>query len=237
MSHNGAHHSNRALAAMLARAIQAHERLPEFPSTIELGDAYALQHMVTSLCTPGSTDGIKAGVTADRLQKHLGLKHALLGSLYGKSRLPAKSVLPYIEGRMLECELAVTVDGYGNPKAVAPAVEIVYLRFSRQDDFSASNLVSCNLGADTYIVGDSVPWSRRYGAASVTLTRDGEVLNRAPMNDALGGSEESIRWIWQESIHRGFAPVANSLLLTGACESIAPHCLTGRTSNTEDYLV
>ena len=123
---------------------------------------------------------------------------------------------------MLECELAVVVDSFGNPDALAPAIEVVYVRFNRPEDMNAANLVLCNLGADAYIVGDFLPWAPPYDNVSVTLKRGAEVLNQASMTDALGGPEIAVPWIWQESIRRGFTPVADSLILTGACGNVVP---------------
>lgn len=214
--------SESDLAAALAQSIETHAPLPEVPRRFTLDDAYAIQHRVTALRCPHGAGGIKAGVTAERLQRLLGIDHALLGSLYGDARLAPGAVIAPLEGRLVECELAVVVDGAGEPTAVAPAIEIASVRLARPEDLSAASLVLCNVGADAYIVGDLLPWSPPYDGASVTLMRDGEVLDTAPLSDALGGPERATPWIWDEAIRRGFAADGETLLLTGACGKPVP---------------
>ena len=98
------------LVSGMACAIRAHEPLPEVNEQLELGEAYHLQHKVTALRTGDIPGGIKLGVTNPAAQSFFGLDHALLGSLYGDSRLESGATIPFLEGRGLETEFAVLVD-------------------------------------------------------------------------------------------------------------------------------
>lgn len=207
-------------ADALATAIASHAPLPAFARELTLDDAYRLQHEVTRARTGGATGGIKAGVTAPPMQSFLGIDHALIASLYADSRYENRCRIPYVEGRRLECELAIVVDGQGRPAAIAPAIEIVLVQFSRPADFSAANLLACNLGADAYIVGDPIPWDPSFNEAKVVLSRGGEVLNQAEMSDALGGPESASAWMWNEARRCGFECSEGTLLLGGACGTV-----------------
>lgn len=210
------------LQGEIAEAIRTHSPIPEISATFDLGEAYRIQHEITSLRSPEGTDGIKAGVTAKAAQGYFGIDHALIASLYASSQHDAALNLPYLPGRKLECELAVIVDEHGTPKAIAPAIEIVLVQFARAEDMSASNLVVTNLGADKFIVGDFLDWAPSYEDASALLTLNGETVNTAVMSDAIGGPEKSVPWIWNEALSRGFETRGDTLLLTGACGTVVP---------------
>jgi 2-keto-4-pentenoate hydratase len=210
------------LISGIARAIASRTQLPSIDIELTLSEAYALQHELTKQLCPGGRGGIKAGVTAPGAQKHFGVDHGLIGSLYGDSRLGDGCRLPFTKGRMLECELAVLIDSDGTPKAIAPAIEVVLVQFARPEDMTAANLVLSNLGADGYIVGQFQAWSPPYSEVSVALRRNDEIINQAAMAESLGGPEKSVPWICQEARSRRFAISADTLLLTGACGKVLP---------------
>jgi 2-keto-4-pentenoate hydratase len=211
-----------ALTAGIAEAIGERTPLPFIEAALTLDEAYQLQHQVTKRRCSEDGGGIKAGVTSQSAQKHFGIDRALIGSLYGDSRLGDRCRLPFVERRMLECELAVLVDSDGNPKQIAPAIEVVLVQFSRPDDMTAENLVLSNLGADSYIVGELQPWSPPYDEVTAELMLNGEMINRAPVTDSLGGPEKSTAWICREAQARGFAINSDTLLMTGACGRVVP---------------
>ena len=206
----------------LSAAITRHAPLPAFETELSLEASYRLQHEVTRVRTQGAVGGIKAGVTAPPMQSFFKLDHALIGSLYADSRYGSGCRLPYVEGRNLECEVAIVVDGEGCPKAVAPAIEIVFVRFGRPTDMSAANLVACNLGADAFIVGDFVPWDPAFNDARVELSRADESLNEAAMREALGGPGRAATWMWEEAKLRGFECADGTLFMGGACGAVVP---------------
>lgn len=209
-------------ARQLATAIKAHEPLPKFEETLTLQAAYELQHKVTELLAPGGNGGIKAGVTAAPVQAYFNLDHALIASLYPVNRTESGCALPYIEGRGIECEVAIKLDANGRPKAIAPAIEIVFVKFSDQSDLTAANLVASNLGADAYILGEFRPWSDTFAGLKAELKRGIETVSQADMNDAIGGPETATAWIVGEAKKRGFVCGDDTLLMTGACGPLIP---------------
>ena len=220
------------LADLLASAIATYAPLPEFNLQLSLEEAYALQHRVAALRSPEVTGGIKIGVTTQAAQTHFGLDHALLGTLYADGRLDSGAELEYLKGRSLESEFAVIIDAEGKPKAIAPAIEVVYVNFARPDDMTAPNLTASNLGADLFLVGEFMPWDSPHTDASVTLSCNAEVVNQASMNDALGGPTAAISWLTEEIDRRGFRLSGDTLIMMGACGSVIP---ARRGSYQADY--
>lgn len=212
----------KELIPRIATAIAAHEALPEIDIQLNLSEAYALQHQVVAQRSPEGVGGIKVGVTTQAAQQFFGLEHALLGSLYAGARLASGAHLPYIEGRSLEIEYAVMVDAEGQPKAIAPAIEVVYVRFARKADMRAENLVLCNLGADLIIVGEFLPWDTAHPQVQAKMQRDSEDIGEADMNDALGGPAQALPWVLSEVAQRGHRLDADTLIMMGACGPVLP---------------
>ena len=177
---------------------------------------------MTSLVSPGRVGGVKLGVTNPQAQAFFGLNHALIASLYAGARLKVGDTIPAIEGRALETEFAVVVDQDGQPKAIAPAIEIVFVSFSRKSDMTAANLVLSNLGADLYLVGDLMPWDSPHSDVTATMTRDGETVNDTSMNEALGGPTAALPWIWAEMRARDYPVQEETLIMMGACGNVVP---------------
>jgi len=211
----------RTMPSRFAEAISSHAPLPKL-GNMTLEEAYVLQHEVTSIRSPAGTGGIKAGVTAPPAQKFLGLSHALIGSLYADARLASGCVLDHLPGRMIECELAILADRQGNPLAVAPAIEFVFLKFADPKDMTLGGLVASNLGAELFLVGDMVPWEEYHQNLSVELARDGTVVNRAQMNDSLGDPQTAAKWMRSEALAREFTLDETVLFLAGACGAVVP---------------
>ncbi|MGC6499116.1 MAG: hypothetical protein ACON4C_02900 [Henriciella sp.] len=210
-------------AKELASAILQNQPLPKFGNELRLEDAYALQHQVTSLIAPEGAGGIKAGATAAPVQSYFGIDHALIASLYPDSRHTSGDTLSFVEGRGIECEVAVLMDENGRPKAIAPAIEFVFVKFSEASDMSAANLVASNLGADAFLVGDFQRWKDgAFDELTAVLSRNGEEVSRADMNDAIGGPGPATEWMFGEAKARGFRVGADTLIMTGACGQAMP---------------
>ena len=210
------------LVSGFANAIKTHTPLPEITQTFDLTAAYALQHQVTALISTQGVGGVKLGVTNPQAQAFFGIDHALLGGLYGDGRLGSGAAIQQLEGRGLETEFAVLVDGDGQPMAIAPAIEIVFVSFSRKSDMTAPNLVVGNLGADLFLVGDFLPWDSLHSDVTATLSRNGEVVNEASMNEALGGPTAALPWVWEEMKIRGYPRQEDTLIMMGACGGVVP---------------
>jgi 2-keto-4-pentenoate hydratase len=137
------------LAKAMASAIAEQSQLPVFDRELDLPQAYRLQHEVSRFRANAEIGGIKAGVTNRKSQEYFQIDHALIGSLYADAKLPNNCKLPYVEGRLIECEAALLVNEEGAPVSIAPAIEFVLPKFARQSEMTASGLIACNLCAES----------------------------------------------------------------------------------------
>lgn len=205
----------QTLAQQLDHAVANREKLPKFPQ-LNMDAAYKVQAAFTQMAD-GGLAGFKAGLTTPQLQEIFGLDAPLLGRLFNRGRLAKDCELPYVAGVGLECEMAVVIDKNGAPKAMAPAIEIVYLEFTDPADMSAANLVAGNIGADRFIIGDLMPWNDDFEQAQVQLSRDGEAVNQAALIEAIGGPAPASKWMTEQALALGISLEKDMILMTGTC--------------------
>lgn len=210
----------QALVQQLDSAVLNRAKLPKFPQ-LSLADAYGVQTAFTVIAE-GGLAGFKAGITTPNLQAYFGLDGPVLGRLFNRGRLEKNCILPYIAGVNLECEMGIIIDKNGKPKAMAPAIEIVYIDLAEPADMNAANLVACNLGADRFIVGDLVPWQDDFETAEVSLARDGEVINQAALTEAIGGPAPALKWMIEQAQTLDLLLEDDMLLMTGTCGGVVP---------------
>lgn len=203
-------------------AILSGSAWPAFEQELDLEAGYRLQHLITSGVSGQGVGGVKAGVTARPIQKLLGLDHALIASLYGSRQEVAGATIPFLETRIIECEVAIKIGDNGKPHAIAPAIEFVRLCFARQADMNAANLVASNLGTERFIVGGFLPWSDEFEVLTVTLARDGQTIAQTDTAQALGGPAEAAPWLKSEAKKRGFSTDTQTMFLVGACGETPP---------------
>ena len=216
--------------AKLASDIVGHNPLSEFPEGLTLDDAYALLPSVAERVCDRKIRGLKAGLTNTDLQPFFGLDHALLGYVYDRGELILGDGIPLLAGSQSECELAIILDADGQPKSLAPAIEFVYVNFSRPEDMTAANLVVSSLGADRFLVGEQMPWSEvdfdAIKNSKLTAKLDGSTIMETSPMDSLGGPEQALQWCTSEARKRGLQIEDGSVLLCGTCGGGLP-MLTG----------
>lgn len=207
--------------ARLAEKIIDHQPLPGFPDGLTLDEGYELLPSVAQRVCKQRVRGIKAGMTNTDLQSLFGLEHALLGYLYDRGELTPGARIPTLEGSQIECELAIILDAEGRPKSVGPAIEFVYVSFSKPEDMTAANLVVSSLGADRFLIGDQVPWSEvdfdSVASSPLVAQLNGStVLETSPM-DSLGGPLQALDWCVAEARNRNLDFEDGAVLLCGTC--------------------
>lgn len=210
------------LASAIASAILAGEQLPTFDATMTLDEAYGVQHDVLGLCAPEGLAGIKAGMTTSGSQSYFGIDKFLLGGICPETVQASGWELPFRAGRLIECEVALRVDGDGSPIACAPALELVSLDFARDTDMNAINLLAANLGAEFIVLGEFQPWKREFDRLPISLSHNGALVNSGDVQDALGGPTLSAGLICSEARARGFDLQPDPILMTGACGQVVP---------------
>ena len=210
------------LASGIASAILAGAPLPTFDVTMTLDEAYGVQHDVLGLCAPEGLAGIKAGMTTPASQSFFGIDNFLLGGICPKTVQASGWAVPFREGRLIECEVALRVDGAGRPVACAPALELVSLSFARDTDMNAINLLAANLGAEFIVLGEFQPWKKEFDYLAISLSNNGMPVNSGAANDALGGPSLSAGLICSEARARGYNLRPDLILMTGACGQVVP---------------
>jgi 2-keto-4-pentenoate hydratase len=210
------------LAPAIASAILAGAPLPPFEATMTLDEAYRVQHDVLNLFAPQGLAGIKAGMTTPVSQSLFGIDKFLLGGIAPKTVQASGWAVPFRAGRLIECEVALRVDGEGRPIACAPALELVSLNFARETDMNATNLLAANLGAEFIVLGEFQPWIEEFDALDISLSHNGAPVNSAEVQDALGGPSLSAQLICSEARVRGYDLTPDLILMTGACGQVVP---------------
>ncbi|MYD45549.1 MAG: hypothetical protein F4W92_04285 [Gammaproteobacteria bacterium] len=210
------------LIAQIVKAIQTRSKLPEFPTSLTVAEAYEIQHRVVTNMDGDSMIGLKAGLTSAGSQESFGVPHPILGRLFASGRLFSGTTLPTIPGRFIECEIGICLDDSGNPRSICPVIELPRIAFGQSTDVTGPNLIACNVAADRYVLGDCVESPTSFADRSVELKRDGKTLYQAKLTEPFGGPSESLAWMLNESQSRRFSIPNEALMLTGACGGIHP---------------
>ena len=222
MTNNSVPELSSELAPAIASAILTGAPLPTFDVTMTLDEAYVVQHDVLGLCAPEGLAGIKAGMTTSGSQSFFGIDKFLLGGICPETVQASGWEVQLRTGRLIECEVALRVDGEGNPIACAPALELVSLNFMREIDINATNLLAANLGAEFIVLGEFQPWKKEFDDLAISLSHNGKPVNSGEVQDALGGPSLSAELICLEARARGHNVTPDLIFMTGACGQVVP---------------
>ena len=210
-----------ALVEAMAAAVRAGDPLPPMPEGLTIDQAYEIQAALVSAVAGDGLAGYKAGLTAPAGQAQFGIDHPLVGALYESGRLESGAEFAGA-GVSLECEVGVIIDADGAAVSAGPVIEVPRIAFSRREDATGVNLCACNIAADRYIVGPQSPVREDYGALEVTLTRDGERVLAARLDEALGGPLPALDWMVGTLRELGRPLTDGMLMITGALGGIHP---------------
>ena len=210
------------LAPAIASAVLAGAPLPTFDVTMTLDEASGVQHDVLDLCAPAGLAGIKAGMTTPASQSFFGIDNFLLGGICPKTVQASGWAVPFREGRLIECEVALRVDGEGRPVACAPALELGSLSFARDTDMNAINLLAANLGAEFVCLGEFQSWKKEFDDLAISLSHNGAPVNSGEVQEALGGPSLSAELICLEARARGYNLTPDLIFMSGACGQVVP---------------
>lgn len=210
------------LIESMAAAVRAGEALPPMPEGLTIEAAYEVQEALVRAVAGDALAGYKAGLTAPVGQAQFGIDHPLVGALYEAGRLESGAVFAGGAGVSLECEMGVVIDADGTPRSAGPVIEVPRIGFSRREDATGINLCACNIAADRIVAGTQSAIRDDYGALGVTLTRDGETVLEASLDEALGGPVPAVAWMVGTLRDLGRPLADGMLLITGALGGIHP---------------
>lgn len=206
----------------LARAIKDRTTFPPMPGNLTLDSAYAMQAEVVQAVSGGAIAGYKAGLTAPAGQAQFGIDHPLIGVLYSSGRMQSGATFSSGPGIMLECEIGVVIDAEGNARTAGPVIEVPRAAWASPEDATGISMAACNIAAYRFITGEQGEIRDDYDDLSVTLTRDGETVTQAPLNEALGGPLPALQWMTSSARELGLPLEDGLLMITGAVGGIQP---------------
>lgn len=201
----------------------------------DLDAAYALQRSFVDARTDDDPiGGFKAGMTNAAAQKNFGLDDAVVAVLFAGGALEsgAEIDLATLQGLVVETEVGYVLgsditgpiesedDLRGVLSAIMPVIELPCPSFAERAsglDFVANNIV-----ARHHIPGSPSSPTIDPNAITVSLTRDGEVINEGKGTDAMGNQWSALRWLINEVLARGYTPKAGHLLITGSLGPMLP---------------
>ncbi len=212
----------KSLVENLSLALKKEEPLPPFETNFDMRTAYQIQQEVTSRVYPSELIGLKAGVTSNDMQTSLGITKPLIGSLFEANKLPPRPRIPYREGRLIECELAVISDHKGNVHAIAAAIEFAVIGFQRKNDLNGPNLVAGNVAVEKFLLGTRYSDINLLQEQRVELFHEENLVNSSDLNISLGGATNAASFIADEASRRNYVIPDRCIFLTGACGKVFP---------------
>ena len=205
--------------------------------TLEKG--YAVQKDLTkALLAKGEViRGFKAGLTSPAGQQKFGVKEPLLAPLFKSGELGTDAVVdmkifvrPFIEteiGYVAGQKIDKPVKDVAALKklisGVLPAVELPDIRFDNIKGLKGADIVADAIGSSHYIVGKRFPTDKADVAqVEVTLTHDGEVVNKGKAADAMGDQWKALLWLVNGAIAQGWTIEPGHIFITGALGRMLP---------------
>ncbi len=198
----------------------------------DLERAYEVQRaFVTERFGGGIIGGYKAGLATPTAQARFGIDEPvagvlpILGRLEGSPRLDPSS----FRRLLVELEFAFEIGAHLNQpvddlaslrevvRAVRPAVELPDVGFPTLDGVRVEDLVAANVAASYYLVGAArSPGDVELGTLHATLSRDGEELVAFRGEAAELAPWESLRWLVNDRLARGWPVREGQILIAGA---------------------
>lgn len=204
---------------------------------IEMSDAYRVQNAyIQGRLANSKLAGFKAGLTSSETQAHFSVARPIFGALFSDGDLSDQRKIPLKNYRkmMIETEIGFvtkrpirkTVESVDELKSyigqIVPVIELPEIHFAGHP-VSGIDLVAANCAANVYIMDRSVNWmGRNINNISVTLMRNGKILNQGQGKDALGDQWEALRWLVNQVLFQGWNIESNFLLITGVMGEMTP---------------
>lgn len=221
-----------SFAKELVRAKQLNQPIPNISThmRLDMSDAYKVQNAyIQERLVHSKLSGFKAGLTSSETQAHFSVARPIFGALFNEDDLSGLSSIDMKNYRklMVETEMGFitkkpirkTVDSVDELKSyigqVVPVIELPEIHFASHP-ISGIDLVAANCAASGYITDRTINWKGKdINNISVTLARNGKILNQGQGKDVLGDQWEALRWLVNQVLFQGWNIESGFLLITG----------------------
>ena len=203
-----------------------------------LADGYAIQALVVKQLLGGKQPaGFKAAIVAAPGQKAMGVDGPLAGVIPAGAVLcacesvtidlrddPARHIeteVSYIIGTAITAPIADVPTLQKHIKSVLAMIEVPGGPVEATKPPTAADLAAWNINAKIFIAGDyKAPEKIDEDAVTITLTRDGEIVNTGKGADAAGGQWETLRKTLNTLVGLGYTLQPEQFISNGALGKI-----------------
>ena len=204
------------------------------PKTVD--EAYAIQD-ATHRFAGWPIEVLKVGCTSEVAQQVLGIPHPIGGRIPAEGVFASGATVPrsfLASEPLLECEIALRVNGAGEVDAAAPAIELVNPRFLDTSKVSGPSLIADNSAGCALVLGKPVSIADAGDLTAVAMSlHDGESEIATGSAAALAeGAQGSVDWTLAHESSRDRTVEAGTWIITGTCTGLTPTRF-GRTYTAE----
>lgn len=195
-----------------------------------IAQAYTIQrHYVQSQLANDTPAGFKAGLTSAAIQNKFNLNQPVTGILFTKGDLSALKTIKLSEFNQLrlETEIGFEIGTAINTilsdekqlkqhiTAVFPVIELPEANFANQP--TGIDIIAANVGAKAYLKGKVITDFSLLdlNSLSVTLTRNGKVVNSGKSHEVFGDQWQAALWLVNQLVAQGWTLTPGQFLITG----------------------
>jgi len=207
---------------------------PQMDETMAYGvqKAYVKEKLYTTQIA-----GFKGGLTSRASQERFGLTTPVAGVLLGSGRLSSPAVVDssrfhhlmieteigYVVGHRLTRPLADVAALKACVSEMLPVIELPDLGFDQMKALKGVDIIAANVSARQFIVGHgkSIP-SMDPNLVAVTLSLDGDEVNRGKGADALEDQWKAALWLTNRVLAQGWTLEPGQVIITGALGRMIP---------------
>jgi len=200
--------------------------LPGELSPKTLDDAYDIQD-ATHRFAGWPISMLKVGCTSEIAREVLGIAHPIAGRVPAGGVFESGSAIPvdfFASAPMVECEIAIQVDGTGQPRAIAPAIELINARYSDTGKVPGLSLIADNSAGCGAVLGQasSLVDAGDLDTIEVALIEDGSTIVTGSTQTLLGGTTASLTWMLDHEKARSRPLEDGTWIITGTCTGLTP---------------
>ena len=199
--------------------------------------AYEVQgELVQKILQDDSIAGFKAAVTSKNAQDRIGATKPMSGVLFSSGVLNSRGTISTesFVRPLIEVELGYKLNAIINDTLsmtelksmvshIVPVIELPDIGFQDFDEITSSDVAAGNAGSVAIIQGNPVVFEAiNLNSGTMTLSKDGELINTAQARDALGDQWTALHWLVNNLIDQGYTITPEHVLITGALGTIVP---------------